>query len=160
MGHAPGRSGLQTRGISGRLALMPQTRPARPGPRPTPDAHPPGAPPLPLRGHSPCVLEKDGSLFCSAACGRGNSAQRSFCRFFPAVWPPCVPERARGGLVSWIGIPVHFPGFQRNAPGGKKFVYGAEEIALGVELIHHLESGVHRLGKDVMHEDDGPVLRL
>ncbi len=123
-------------------------------------AHPPQAPPLPLRGHSPCVLEKDGSLFCSAACGRGNSAQRSFCRFFPTVWPPCVPERARGGLVSWIGIPVHFPGFQRNAPGGKKFVYGAEEIALGVELIHHLESGVHRLGKDVMHEDDGPVLRL
>ena len=60
-------------------------------------------------------------------------------------------------LILGIGIPVFFPCLQRNTAGGKKLVNGAEEIALGMELVHDLKGGLHRLGENIVHQNDAAV---
>ena len=43
---------------------------------------------------------------------------------------------------------------------GKEFLYGDKIIPLGHEGVHRLEGGLHRGIVDIVHEDNGPVLRL
>ena len=80
-----------------------------------------------------------------------------------AEWPAALlcrkKEQARTAarLLSGVRVPVALPGLQGDLPGGEELLDGAEVVPLGVEGVHDLQGGLHRLGEDVVHEDNAPV---